>query len=363
MAAIDSAALETRLATFLAACSGPQQHSAEWYAAMGTTVGGSELAAVMGMNPYSSYADVVRAKADTLLGKPRWPGSPACWWGSLFEKVICSFVELDLKAAVAGRGACIQAYPGHRCSPDGYIVAALPGGDGRPEVALLEFKCPLSRRPRGTIPPHYLPQVLSGLAVSPAADCGLFVDALFRRCALADLGASEAYDASYHGRARLGPPLAWGLVRLYSRGPECLPLAVGLAAPAGAPADAGVIPADAFSELLGLIDQGVVAAVPCIEGTARGGPAPAPAPAPAPGPEHRLVGLLPWKLFRVDYLRVERSPGFMEAALPLIAGVHLAAAAAVASGHPEQYIASRYDNGMAAPKIKAADIQDLFDLI
>jgi hypothetical protein len=65
---------------------------------------------------------------------------------------------------------------------------------------LLEFKCPLSRRPDGGVPKQYLPQLWSGLAVSPVAHAGLFVDVVFRKCALADLGPGPEYDREYHRR-------------------------------------------------------------------------------------------------------------------------------------------------------------------
>jgi hypothetical protein len=87
------------------------------------------------------------------------------------------------------------------------------------QIMLLEFKCPLSRQPTGDVPPQYRPQLWSGLAVSPVASAGLFVDAVFRRCALADLGPGPAFDVEYHRRRdpeSWPGAVAWGLIGVYA---------------------------------------------------------------------------------------------------------------------------------------------------
>ena len=122
-----------------------------------TTVGGSELAAIMGHNPYSDFFDVVASKLATLEGGSSWTGGgEACWWGTLFEDVVCAYVEADLGGPIRGDDICIQEVEGHRNSPDGYIVAQLYRGTGgalhlwttdmspeiptTPRILLLEFK-------------------------------------------------------------------------------------------------------------------------------------------------------------------------------------------------------------------------------
>jgi len=90
-----------------------------------------------------------------------------------------------------------------------------------------------------------LPQLWSGLAVSPVAHAGLFVDVVFRKCALADLGPSPEYDREYHRRGpEYGAAVAWGLIGVY---------APTLDAPrwarSGKPArDSGLPPADLASD-------------------------------------------------------------------------------------------------------------------
>lgn len=213
--------LRALLSDFVAAHAGMRQRDAGWYSSMGTTVGGSELAAIMGTNPYSKLRDVVYSKVGTLTGGGSgWTGgSESTWWGTLFEDVIGAYVEADLGGPILGDEICIRAVTGHRNSPDGYIVASLalapPDADTlfqlwttdmAPEekvaevIVLLEFKCPYSRLPCGKVPKQYLPQVWSGLAVSPVAHLGLFVDAVFRKCSMLDLGDSPDYDREYHAK-------------------------------------------------------------------------------------------------------------------------------------------------------------------
>ncbi len=115
--------LDQHLSEFVAAYDGMQQRDASWYAAMGTTVGGSELAALLGCNPYNSINGVINSKRKILSGDNKFNGGAACWWGTLFEDVICDYVSLDIGSPVRGDNICIQRYVGHRNSPDGYIVA------------------------------------------------------------------------------------------------------------------------------------------------------------------------------------------------------------------------------------------------
>jgi hypothetical protein len=376
---------------------------------MGETVGGSELAALLRMSPYKSFYAVVDSKVAAQTGaRPAAfdGGGPACWWGSLFEGVIELVVAAELGAPLRGTDICIRASPGHRTSPDGYLVVraiAGPGGPclwttdlelpeaNTPLVALVEFKCPYSRRPTGAVPAHYRPQVWSGLAVSPVAHFGLFVDAAFRKCSLEALGPGPGFDREYHraksDEAPWGDPFAWGLIAVYAprldaprhvrlgwRGAAWAPgdpspdapdadlslaawqihsAATGMTSRAGR-ADAGLDAADlgecpprVFDRALGFVDRRrfpTRLSPPCFA-DGRGAPrrdadlaalvgrflreAPA---------DHWLLGLLPWKLFEVHYVPVARRPGFLDEIDPLVAEVHAAVAAARASGDPAGWV-------------------------
>lgn len=220
-----------------------RQRTGSWLLEKRFSVGGSEIAALMGWNPYNSFEQVVAAKA----GVQKWDGgSVACWWGTMFESAIERFVEIDCGTRLAGTDISVPAPESsgllglHANSPDGYGVVSLflndedewqllttdaetrAAAEGRPQkriIALLEFKCPYRRRPRGDVPKHYQPQIWSGLALSPIAHMGIFVDAVFRKCALWNLGPTAGYDRAYH-LERTNPdwttPIAWGLTGIYA---------------------------------------------------------------------------------------------------------------------------------------------------
>ena len=249
-------ALEQYLEEFVCLFAGrPRQRSAAWLALKSTSIGGSELAGLLGMSPYSSVVKVVSEKA----GLRRWTGGGvACWWGSMFESAIERYVELDCGTTLYGTDVNIPSPPSsglrgcHANSPDGYGVVRLqweggewalrttargaapaePGALTKTCVALFEFKCPYRRKPTGKIPRHYFPQVWSGLALSPIASYAVFVDAVFRKCSLLVLGDGRQYDTDYHSKdapapryrkrpeAPWGRPVAWGFTAVYAPRPD-----------------------------------------------------------------------------------------------------------------------------------------------
>ncbi|MFA6165773.1 MAG: YqaJ viral recombinase family protein [Gemmatimonadaceae bacterium] len=432
--------LDSALAEFVEAYSGMKQRDASWYGTMGTTVGGSELAAIMGVNPYSSFVDVVLGKVATLRGTSTWSGGVACWWGVLFEDVIGEVVSIDLGSPIRGDSICIQEFPGHRNSPDGYVVATFVRDDDdtwrcwttdqepppekaavHHQVLLLEFKCPLTRQPKGQVPPQYRPQVWSGLAVSPIAGRGLFVDAVFRKCGLADLDDGVEYDRAYHARdpAPEGDrcPVAWGLIAVYAprldaprhvrlgwRGPEWAPgdpagegpdADASLAAleihakyfgarfrrgdgePPDDVADLGDMPAKLFDRALGLIDGGrfrIWRETPCFaDGRGKDlrdvGRAVEELRARAPA-GHWLMGVLPWKLLETNYVFVARRPGFLEEVRGLIEDVHATARAALVARDPAAFVRARAvekklaaGHSPSAPRNHPDNVQELFDTV
>jgi hypothetical protein len=430
--------LDALVVAFVETYTGMKQRDASWHAAMGVTVGGSELAALMGLNPYSTFYDVVHSKLATLDGGSDWDGgSEACWWGVLFEDVIGAYTALDVGGAVRGDEICIQVVSGHRNSPDGYVVAWLYRCfDGRLRlwttdmaataaaprlvkvILLLEFKCPLTRKPKGNIPPQYQPQVWSGLAVSPIAHKGLFVDAVFRKCGLLDLGDTPDYDTAYHGRdgGAWEHPVAWGFflvlaprldaprhVRLGWRGEVWAPgdplseepdadaaqaawqihstyFGLRLRAQGLTPdlADLGDMEARQFNRALGLINRGrfPTRATSICFADGRGqdlhsgraiGAAIAALRRDLPA-HYWPLGVFSWKLFEVDYVLLDRRPGFLDEVLPLIEEVHQTVIDARASPDPAAFLSEKAGRGRAAQAGRSAavgedNIQDLFDSI
>jgi hypothetical protein len=421
--------LDIALEKFVSYYSGMCQRDKQWYETIGVTVGGSEIAAIMGRNPYSDFFDVVNNKITILSGGTGWNGgSEACWWGTLFEDIICAYVEVDLGSPVLGDNICIQKFPGHRTSPDGYIVAEFYNfedqthlwttdmSDDIPtisQILLLEFKCPMSRKPTSNVPKQYIPQVWSGLAVSPVAHLGLYVDAVFRKCSILDLGDTIDYDTEYHkyDKNALKYPVAWGLIGIYA--PELdAPRSVRFGWKSdewslGDPspdmpdpdvsqaawqihttyfslrlknqkttldvADLGDMEPKLFNRTLGLIDQKrflVNRAAACFA-DGRGyelytdediGNAIDKLRKDAPK-NYWLLGVLPWKLFEVSYNFIERRPNFMEEIAPLISNVHQTVKEAMASSNPTEYLNSKKNTNIRQSNIRQSNnsIQELFD--
>lgn len=210
-----------------------KQKDAKWYELSYKTIGGSELAAIMGISPFSDMYSIVKTKLDQYNGLPR-KQSMSCWWGNVFEEIIIKICEIELGNKVKGNNICIQMYEGHRNSPDGYMVVYLyikkDGSLGiwttdmdvdkkiLSMIVLLEFKCPITRKVTDTIPNYIIPQLQSGISVSPIVHKGLFVDSLFRKCSLNDLDYTTNYDKSFHKTAeKLSQPICIGIIKFYAK--------------------------------------------------------------------------------------------------------------------------------------------------
>lgn len=365
-------ALEAALAAFVAAhAHRPRQRSAAWVAARQLAVGGSEVAALMGRSRYASFADVVASKA----GLAGFGGGPATRWGTFFEEVAEKVLALDLGVEVHGTDISVPAPPGsgletsHANSPDGYCVVGLSAAHGeerlaavagtaagRAAVALLEFKCPHRRRPTGTVPRHYLPQLWSGLAVAPLAEFAIYVDAVFRKCPSAAFGPSPEVDAAYHGEApgRYGGAVAWGVAAFYAPAGG-LGDGEALAGPSAGVVDLGAAAAEVFDGALRLLEEKRLCArhaPPHLAGRP-GGPFPEgrglETAAPPPPPGYELWGLLPWKLLELHYVPVAPRPGFLEEVRPLIQEALGAASRIRAAPEPkaayEAFVAARREAG------------------
>ncbi|GFR88165.1 BA71V-D345L (I3L, i4L) protein [Elysia marginata] len=368
-----------------------RQRTKGWLAMKAQSVGGSEIAALMGYNPYSSFDDIVASKA----GVHTFTGNVACWWGTLFESAMERFIEIDCATRLKGTDISIPSPPWsglhkrHANSPDGYGVVTLyqeeeeeegpvwrilsteaekaqAVAEGRPTkriIALFEIKCPLRRQPAGGVPNHYKPQLWSGLALSPIAHFGVFVDAAFRKCALWNLGHEKGYDRAYHRErkvARWTTPVAWGFTAVYAPEPDSLEkmsteggeasaakeawrlhhknFGIPFESPQEAakkgrlfapdPIDFGDCDKSVFETMMLHLDKGHFQADhrgPCFpdgrgEALRTGreiGEAIDRSSEAAPA-RHYLLGVLPWKVFEVDYSFVERRESFLVEIAPLV---------------------------------------------
>lgn len=327
-----------------------KQRDENWYNIMGTTVGGSEVAALMGLSPYSSFYKIVESKIEICKGnKPsNYVENLSCWWGTLFENIITKYVECDLGNTVKGTSICIQKYEGHRNSPDGYIVANFYMKDNKyhlwttnlPKniidismIMLLEFKCPITRKVTGDIPKYYKPQVLSGLSVSPLAHKGLFVDAIFKKCSIDQLGDNPKYDYSFHKKTLSKElyPLAWGAVTVHIQQSKDINIVKSIYESyfgieyntdgMNDIIDLGEVPYNIFNDIMLLINNKSLLLTPTTIKFADGR-----------GETEVLdlrqrsncyiFAILPWKLFDVSYVFIDREPNFLENIYPTIQRVH-----------------------------------------
>lgn len=206
-----------------------KQRSDEWYQLVQRTIGGSEISTVLGENKYKTKYDLAKEKVGLL---PKFTGNAATRWGTIFEDIVARFIELDCGTVVKGGELTINEIDGIRYSPDGYVVIKVHKNPETKEItlvtrdlpcytdddsddadqscpyceyaiALLEIKCPRTRKPvEGEIPEHYKPQLLSGLAHSPITDIALFTESVIKRSPLEKLKDKEG--------------LAYGLVGIYA---------------------------------------------------------------------------------------------------------------------------------------------------
>lgn len=162
------------------------QGSAKWLKGRNRVIGGSEVAAVMGLNPYSDFNRVLMSKLDLST----FTGNNATRWGNLFELAHEHHVYRLFDWPVQHVGSVNGVCPGHKYSPDGLVVGRIGGRD---IVLLLEFKSPFTTWPNGQVPVHYMPQVQMGLADIDMCEKGLFINSVYRRCA----AEQWAFNADY----------------------------------------------------------------------------------------------------------------------------------------------------------------------
>jgi hypothetical protein len=201
----------------------PAQRTKEWYAIKSKTIGGSEVATVLGINPFRSLKQLIAEKC----GIGGFSGNTATRWGCLFEKVTEQFTEIVLLMSdnIKEAGSIEGVIERQRYSPDGIGVVQLVCSDGTTAyfTILFEFKSPLRSLPTGSVPKYYSPQIQTGLLNIPLCDTSIFVNNCYRKCSLKNLDFTSTYDVKFHsgdikkrknGLSKL-TPLACGLICFY----------------------------------------------------------------------------------------------------------------------------------------------------
>lgn len=183
-----------------ASSAAPAQKSAEWYALKSKTIGGSEVATVLGLNPYKSVKSLIAEKAG--VSESEFNGNIATRWGNVFERVTRDWAELVLLMdnKIVETGSLPGIIDRQRYSPDGLGVVVLidEDGDESKYIILFEFKSPFRSIPDGKIPKHYRPQIQTGMLTIPIVDISIFINNCYRKCALKDIGFNMKYDTIFH---------------------------------------------------------------------------------------------------------------------------------------------------------------------
>jgi len=302
---------------------GISQHSAEWLHDKLTTIGGSSLATLQGLNPFSSKSTLIKEK----IGLDYFHSSIKPQWGNLFEDVIKEYVEKECDCIILGENLYVPGKRGTAYSPDGLTVVDVDkvisnhGGVSRPqsgpEITLIEFKCPFSRVPSGKVPVYYLPQVKMGLDLLELPTRGLFIEAVFRRCSIGDLAFNSSYDISLIPKRSGDIPLACGVIGFRYQDPngdnwfkEKYPNL--------SREDFGVCSPDMFTDLMSAYDSGYVQ--------------PWYSPVLMKPDDLNVdylaefnnkytaesIGVLCWKLQRVYYTSVDKTQGYLDEWYPVI---------------------------------------------
>ena len=204
----------------------PAQKSAEWYAIRTTTIGGSEVATVLGLNPFKNCRSLIADKAG--ITKDLFAGNIATRWGNLFEPLTREWTQrvLLMNEPIQETGSVCGVIDRQRYSPDGVGVVQLLDDEEHPEyyIVLFEFKAPFKSLPDGKIPKQYIPQIQTGLLTIPMCELSIFVNNCYRKCTLKNIGFDLSYDTSFHAsdltkrvtkKQRFTETLACGIIGFY----------------------------------------------------------------------------------------------------------------------------------------------------
>ena len=204
----------------------PEQRSNKWLEMRKFGFGGSEVASLLGINPYMKEKDLIRQKIGIV--ETKWNGNIYTRWGVVQEENTKRFIELIFNMNIEEINILKGAIDGQLYSPDGIGVVNLRYFDYEMSKALnkyfytlFEFKAPFCRIPSGIIPKEYMPQIQSGLSVIDDIDNALFVNALYRMCSLTQFGLNNSYNINFHSSDKNknykpdSNPIALGIIVIY----------------------------------------------------------------------------------------------------------------------------------------------------
>ncbi len=206
--------------------SAPAQKSKEWYLLKSKTIGGSEIATILGINPFRKVKALIAEKIG--LDENGFNGNIATRWGTTFESVTREWTQkvLLMDENIQETGSLEGVIERQRYSPDGLGVVRLVNENDKFDyyVVLFEFKSPLRSLPDGKIPKYYVPQIQTGMLTIPMVELSIFVNNCYRKCQFKDIGFDMTYDLKFHDgdvtkkrtkAQRFTDVLACGLIGFY----------------------------------------------------------------------------------------------------------------------------------------------------
>lgn len=193
--------LQKKIDTFIQSVgTSPAQKSSEWYSLKSKTIGGSEVATILGLNPFRKVKSLIAEKVG--LSEQPFTGNIATRWGTIFESVTrdWTYHVLLMDECIQETGSLEGVIERQRYSPDGMGVVQLTNDNDELDyyIVLFEFKSPLRSLPDGKIPKHYMPQIQTGMLTIPLIELSIFVNNCYRKCALKDIGFDMTYDLIFH---------------------------------------------------------------------------------------------------------------------------------------------------------------------
>lgn len=206
----------------------PEQGSEEWLLARKNTIGGSQIATVLGVNKYENVQALVKEKTGVSPFKKAAP----LWFGSIMERCVEQYVGIRYDAETFETGSLPSKWKHISYSPDGLCVVhrkllgitdeeyahikenSVFQTHGDYVVVLMEFKSPYRRIPlKDKIPEYYLPQPLLGMDVIEIAEMAIFIECVFRFCGLEQLKDSS-YSRYHYDKNRYTDHIAFGIISI-----------------------------------------------------------------------------------------------------------------------------------------------------
>jgi len=144
------------------------QRTDAWHAKRSEMITASEVYQVLGSE--SARREVMMRKLEPRV-QGDGPGIPALLWGTRFEPVAKRIYEERTNCSITDV-SCVQ-HPVHSflgASPDG-LIQPNDGDDMKRYGRLVEFKCPMSRKPSDEIPPGYVHQMQMQMECTGIDEC------------------------------------------------------------------------------------------------------------------------------------------------------------------------------------------------